>query len=308
MKKYKYMVILLITLLVIVISALITLLNMKKKVNVENVWTKIDSEKEFLKIQKCVNEYTLYLNFKDYEVIGNLLSSEYMKVNKITLKNIDKKLDDYGGLNIFRAKEMYKKDNGNISTYCIKGTITPEAIVANHDIPDDIEQGEIEEVINENQQEEYREIIAYFIINTDNKNLTYDIIPINENQYLKRNIQYSSIQKNRDNSYNPEYMKTSSLVVQYFEEYVEKVKFDLPKAYDLLEKEYKEDKYPTYKVFEEYYENQDIDLIYESTISIYSIQEKDGYTDYICFDEENNGYKIREYDLMDYKIILDIYK
>ena len=78
------------------------------------------------------------------------------------------------------------------------------------------------------------------------------------------------------------------------------------KAYDLLQNEYKQKKFPVIEYFNNYIDNNR-DILKNIEISKYKINKYDGYTEYICMDKYANYYIFEEKSVMDYTVKLDSY-
>lgn len=151
----------------------------------------------------------------------------------------------------------------------------------------------------------------YFIVRTDIENMTFLIEELEDKYSDISQINLETDRKEiRDNGKNIfEYIAMISdeqMCRIYLEQFLKLELENTEEAYQLLEEEYKKERFPTYKDYQEYVEeNQEI--IQESVLSKYSVEHYDDYTQYVLVDVYNNTYTLNATSVMTYTIKLDNY-
>lgn len=238
-------------------------------------------------VDECLKSYFRMLEIEDSAVLMTYLNENYIKDNDIHENNILTVLEKYEDYNTYRTAEMYEIANYNITTYYVKARIDHKNI--------------------------------YFIVHLDVNNQTFDIEPITEENYQKREQMTSSSMKSITNKvYNYYVYKdlndevTSKL---YFADYIKTMLTDSEEAYQLLDEEYKEKRFSSVDEFNTYIQNNqnrfNISFQFEDSSSEYenfneyyefisknenfglrnySVEQFGDYTRYICVDGFNNYY------------------
>ena len=118
-------------------------------------------------VDECLKSYFRMLEIEDSAVLMTYLNENYIKDNDIHENNILTVLEKYEDYNTYRTAEMYEIANYNITTYYVKARIDHKNI--------------------------------YFIVHLDVNNQTFDIEPITEENYQKREQMTSSSMKSITN-------------------------------------------------------------------------------------------------------------
>lgn len=153
------------------------------------------------------------------------------------------------------------------------------------------------------------------LIKLDSSNKTYSIFLEDyiEKYKYSENINKENIKINKDvlvaNEYN-KYMEVDAseayIMSQYFSEYRMKMINDSQKAYELLDTEYKQEKFGSYENFINYVKNNMKNISYAS-IEKYQINKYSDIKEYICIDQNGKYYIFLEKGVGDYKVVLDTY-
>lgn len=153
------------------------------------------------------------------------------------------------------------------------------------------------------------------LIKLDSSNKTYSIFLEDyiEKYKYSENINKENIKINKDvlvaNEYN-KYMEVDAsetyIISQYFSEYRMKMINDSQKAYELLDTEYKQEKFGSYENFINYVKNNMKNISYAS-IEKYQINKYSDIKEYICIDQNGKYYIFLEKGVGDYKVVLDTY-
>ncbi len=117
----------------------------------------------------------------------------------------------------------------------------------------------------------------------------------NYNQYLK---------DYKVNEYIPTYVSDESMVKIYLNDYVYNMYYDIDKAYNSLDENYRNEKFGN----KENYINYVNSLNYSTyNLTRYYKQEKDGYIIFGAYDQNNNLYIFKTKGVMQYVVFLDDY-
>ena len=180
-------------------------------------------------------------------------------------------------------------------------------------------------------------------VNLDNTNRTFSLLLYNyleTNNYLNINetskinlSETNKIEDKGENTYTFNYIKDTDYINYLFTDYIDTCLFDIERAYENLENEYKNKKFGNLDNFTKYindkkgiyetydlknmkqyedFNNMDDYTYYINTfkpLEIVSFEKKKtaNYMQYVLIDSYNNYYIFRETGAMKYKVILDIY-
>lgn len=267
----------------------------------ESKFEKVKSMQEYYTTINCIQDYlkTIYeFEIKiDYQDIGlteptqksdeeiskslyNILDKQYLNKNNISTKNIKNSVELIKNMPAFKVNEMYKKQQTeNICIYIVKGKY------------------------KENDTKLY-------IVSIDTLNSSYSIQPIMDKYEnlndLDVDFEINSIEKNIDNAVRTANMNEQIICRYYLMDYKNKLKNDKEAAYTQLNKEYREKRFPTNGIFEEYLTDNK-ECIEKITLDKYKCEEKEGYTEYICQDKYGNTFIFEATAAMEYTVQLDTY-
>lgn len=119
-------------------------------------------------------------------------------------------------------------------------------------------------------------------------------------------INTDSIESNNYNSFNLVNTDDKYVINQYFSEYQTKLLNNSNSAYELLDQEYRENKYENPQEFNQYVE-ENYEALQNTYLTKYQINQFDEYKEYVCLDANNNYYIFIEKSMSDYSVILDTY-
>jgi len=326
MKKIKKVVIILIILLIIILILINGLIRALYLNEIEEAKDEIsdlpedfieeigivDGYNTFFSVEKMLNKYIEAIKNKENKIIYNLIYNIIIKENEIQQENILEYVSDIAQyISKFKIIEMYQQKNTDSEIYYIKTILN-----------------------NGTEQKE-----GYFVLYVDKGNSTYSVKIINEEIYenqkenWNKDITEKIITKNGDNNYIFVEPTEQERVYKYFEGFIENV-LDYPEyAYELLDKEYKEIRFPTIEEFKNYieennerfssyfqnslksfeeFENMDEYMAYvgiakKLELEQYQIRMEEDYNKYICTDSERNYYTFYAKSPFQYTVILDNY-
>ncbi len=286
--------------IICIIMLIIVILIVKIKNTTNNIEDidNIDSEKTalekvvdkdiFFSINQCVNNFynNRYLTDEDkktkLESIYETLDKDYIKNNGITMDNIEEKINTFKQNTNYMATEIYKaQKNDKYIVYIVNGITYDE------------------------KTEKYIEDATIYKIREDLTNSTYTIEPSKENEIKNIKIDnqdFKNIDVNDKNHYNELNFNEQNVLQNYIKYYELLMKNDIAMAYNLLDDEYKAQKFKDIEEFSEYVENNNTMSLYQ----YYTTQ----YSEYLQYVAELTTLKyisINETSAMNFKILLDDY-
>ena len=264
----------------------------------------VTSINDYYIVQTCVNKfYNYYMqsfqNNSDEESLKssietfyNMLDTEYINEKEITKENILNKIEKIDESDIYITETLValQNENNNMYVYFVKGFLNNLSTSENKDF--------------------------YLIVEIDSLNRTFEIVL---EDYIKEKgwdkvkigdaiqiVNQKEIENRGNNQYRYNSINQTTYVSDLFDNY-RKIMLNNPsKAYELLQEEYKEKRFPLEDDFEEYVKNN-YKNIYISTANEYKTEEIDGITEYVIIDKHNNYYIFQEKGIMNYKVMLDTY-
>lgn len=214
----------------------------------------------------------------------NLLSTEYIEKNNITIDNVNQYIDDITGSVIYTPLEMKVSIDINAEKYITYGFI-------------------------QNTQNEFIKEV-YLIVNLDSVNKTFSIEPlldeynsIDEIEIKNKNL---SIERNENNTFTDVKINYEYMSKAYFNTYKRMCLSNPTIAYKYLDNEYKEKRFSGLDNFKEYIEKNRKELT-GITIKEYIVDNKEDYTEYVCKDQYGNLYIFKEKNINEFSILLDTY-
>ena len=250
---------------------------------------------EFFNINSCMNQYLNTLNKTDTSASSNtkqklfdMLCEKYINENNITIQNI------------YNFVRRYENKENEVFTY-----IPLEAsILQDKSISSFLIRG----IISDSEYNAIDEIFA--VINLDMINNIFSIEPIygeytNISQINIKEV-CNSINQGQYNHFSQAVISDEDIARNYINIY-KRLAIGNPDAiYNFLDKTYRETKFGSLDEFKEYISNNK-DEIEDILIDKYNITYSTNYTQYICIDENENYYIIKEKGPLDYTLILDTY-
>lgn len=301
--------IVIIIMVMIVISLLLLNLNHRDEVGENNMeeeeiteielegWNVVDDPSTFNTLTNCVQNYLDASNTKletrtnssleeKKEVIYHLLNSTYKTKNKINLNNIQNYMYQEEYYLTFYPLKMNQLIENNLNIYTLYG------------------------MLEDNETGNYIEDV-YYIIRQDEKNQTFDIEPITKETVkdfnnLRVNTDIEEILPNNDNKYIISSMNIVNLLNRYLSNY-QRMAIKYPdRAYEYLEKEYREKRFGSLAAFKQYI-NENQEQIQSIILDKYQFTSTEDYKQYTCIDTNGNYYIFREKGVMQYQLLLDTY-
>ena len=211
-----------------------------------------------------------------------MLDISYEQKNNITTDNILTKVEDLNTVNIvFNIKQVYMQDDYTYPIYYVYGTLI------------DLEHIKFKD--------------CYLTIYVDTINQTFAIIPISNQEYeniIATNKQEGTkgIEENSYNTYSIATIDDFTTGLMHFNNYKYTIEEDYKKAYELLDKEYKNKEFNSVEAYGDYLKKNDITKV---DIVSCDVEYKDDSVQYICSDTRGNEYIFTETEPMQYKVTLN---
>ena len=247
--------------------------------NILSKYINIVTSNEIQDIEEESNkEYTDYS--QNMDMIYSLLDKKYINNYKITVNNVEKfiyELDDNVKIIPINIKIKYGE---NINTCIVNAYI----------IGNNIEEKE-------------------FIIRLDNKNETFSMEFINNDDVKENNIDNEDrIQVNDYNHFEIQVATNEEIAMNYLEQYKNLAERAPQIVYDnYLDDNYKKLKFESLEEFKKYIESNKEELESIRTNKYLYNDLGDGKAEYVCKDQYNNVYIFDINSIFDYKIKLDNY-
>ncbi len=322
MKKKKKIIIIVATIAIIIILIIANILKKDaiSKEEMNQIYSEVQENKQDVKdekpirtnrintyvtIEETIKNYIDNIKSQNVDLAMSVLNKEYISQNNITSNSISNSAQQYKDITSYENIEMYEQNSERFSAYYIKGKINDQADV-------------------------------YFEVGVDANNYTYDIMPITENEYatkISQSAEERTITKNEYNSIEFKDYDNADIAKMYFDDYLKQMISNPEKAYNLLDKQYREAKFESYDEFVQYINSnrEKFELTYKVEtldnndfeeyldyfnfkrqysylgIKKYSVETYEEYMQYICQDTDEKYYIFNAQYPMDYSVILDVY-
>lgn len=261
---------------------------------------KVKLDEDYYAVKTCIDLYYSTINKLnsnsgasesiDYaSIILELLNEDYINLYNLDKDKIYDVFENYKYTS-FNIHEMYVKDNigDNKIAYFVYGKEISEKEINNN--------------------------YGYLVI-FDTNNGTFSLSPY---EYMKQKgyadaNNLENIEINTDTIINKEhntysYIKISNekIADNLFLDYKINAINDIQRAYDLLDKEYRDKRFSSFENFQKYV-TENKEMINASLLNKYTVNEHEEYTEYICIDNYGKYYIFHETTPMNYTLMLDTY-
>lgn len=243
-------------------------------------------------VVRLVSEYMNYLVDGNAQKLINIIASEYIREDNISVNNIIGKVKD----DFIQYSENYEIILNNI--YMAESEVTFQTYFIN--------------LLYYNKDNNQR-YATKLMVQLDNANSTYQIIPYKYMQLkgydkLSLNDKFEAkqleIANKSDNVYNLVAISKDSMAERYFNLYSTYLECDKEASYYLLNKEYREKRFGSLDEYVKYVTENKLE---NAVISKYQIINYDNYTQYVCVDSIGRYYIFNENSVMNFSLILDTY-
>ena len=241
---------------------------------------------------RLINEYMNYIVDGNAQKLINIIASEYVKEDNISINNIIAKIKD----DFIQYSENYEIILSNI--YVAEASTTFQTYFI--DLL----------YYNKDNNQKYA---TKLMVQLDIANTTYQVVPykyMKEKGYdrltLKDKFEAKSVEigKKADNVYKLVPISKNSMAERYFNLYNTYLECDKEASYYLLDKEYREKRFGTVQEYVKFITENKLE---NSIINKYQVKDYEGYTQFICMDNTGKYYIFNEKSVMNFSIILDTY-
>lgn len=314
LKRKKTLILLMIIVVIIIISIVVALLLLTTSNNGEvannntvseenNNETEAEpqiNESKYYNITNVVRTYLGALDKSKYilsdgtnysedestkESIYNLLSTEYIESNNITVENVYDYVKDVNENVTFVPLDMRISQGSNVEKFLVYGNIVY------------MDSQDLEKV--------------YVIVNIDNTNNTFSIEPINSEEIsnindFKFESTLNTIEKNYSNTYLNNNMSDEDISKEKFNNFKLLILRKSEDLFNLLNEEYRNKKFGDYNGFSQYIDSN-YDRLRTINLSMYQVTEENGYKQYVLLDQDDRYYIFKETSENKEEIFLDTY-
>lgn len=251
-----------------------------------------DNRTNSFAVNRIVEEYINYIVGERSNELVSIISNKYIQDENVTINNVINKVKDEN----IQYSENYKVIVNNM--YVIKESINLESYLV------DLTYCNLD--ANKNYE-------IKLIVQIDIENLTFCIMPYKYIQKLGYDklklgdtctIEHEKIEKNQYNIYKMTPISKNSTAERYFNIFLENLKYDMQKSYELLDTQYKQNKFKNVNEYIQYVQNNKLQ---ENAIKAYNVYTYDDYNQYVCIDNQNRYYIFNEKGIMNFTVILDTY-
>lgn len=313
MKKLLISIVIVVIIIICIIVCIILKNNAKPKIEestydqtIEEVEKETVTEQEdrelIYNVEQCISSYldiinvnnsSYYMNdengnsqkfVNEDEKILNVLSTEYIAKNNITIDNLNNYIEKLDKDVFFIPLQTNYLKNGYMYKYAVLGYITD----FDYNIIKNIE----------------------LIVNLDITNLTYSVEPVDIESNDIKDIQLTntldSIEKNDDNVFR--YISTNAEddCKRFLDNYKKMALSNPEEAYNRLNEEYRNLRFGNLETYEKYIEENRDDMKVIQ-LNQYMVSDENGKTQYICKDKYGKVYVFEGENLMNLSIQLDTY-
>ena len=241
---------------------------------------RLKNEVYFFSIEQCINQYLDAISVKSGAEVLNYLNVDYISENNLTIDNVLSNIEESYK---FIATEIYETRDKTLYSYIVKG------------VKDD-------NIFNDEK---------YYIFDLDLLNNTFSITPLYQYNYTDINQiqpkeELKEIKSNNHNGFSFQRFTTDSIFKRYARVYINLLKNNLPKAYEMLDEEYKKLRFSNnYNNFVNYITQMNNNNKIDTEIT--EITKYNTNNEYLIKTQNDNRYIIKAEIPMDFTVQLDEY-
>ncbi len=316
MNKIKTLIFVILAIIIIIIISLIFLAKQRKtqgsdyqdtdfehdvsNVEINQSVEQVTNRNDYYAVKNIIGKYAYAIVDGGTESVYNMINTDYLDKNRITVNNIIEVIDNVIGsdlseeqmndlkLNIWIDKMYCKESAVNIRTFFVYGNFS-----------NNVEQNKV---------------AFQIIVEIDSKNNTFYIYPTS---YVIQNYQdekdlesyttkLTEIPKNDYNTFTFVNVEDTTVINDYLSNFKSLLINDIDSSYELLDQDYKTAKFENIDAYKEYV-NNNINYLLTITIDKYKKDVTENGTQYTCIDKNGNYYIFEETTVMKYKVLLDTY-
>lgn len=241
---------------------------------------------------RIAEEYINYVVGERKSELINIISNKYVQDDNITIDNIVDKVKDTN----VQYSENYEVLINDM--YVIKESINLESYLVN---------------LTYCNLDTNRNYETKLIVQIDIQNLTFEITPYKYMQNLGYDklkigdscaIEHKQIEKNENNTYKMTPISKDSTAERYFNTFLKHLKYDTQKSYELLDTQYRQQKFGSVNEYIKYVNDN---ALTEIALKAYKVYTYTDYNQYVCIDNKNRYYIFNENGVMNFTTLLDTY-
>ena len=320
-KIKRYIIISIIVVVIIIITVILLLIYQRKseeeksandvqKIVTSTTFMDVTDKDTFYQTEDCIEEYYKYLNINDYtqeeyipgteqpfaqqkginneedkvNAILNLLSSGYKENNDLNVDNVENFINP-----INTDEEFYRAVSQKIAAGAETSTIYVEG-----------------EILNRNTYEVSSQV--YYIVYIDYATSSFSIYPLSEKiDNLDQYINDVKIDRNNNNYVGTVKLTDEDMAFKYFSNFKNSAMKKTEYAFNKLDEQYRQNRFENNKSQFDSYIDKNANELRGLTISRYSVNTYDDYTEYVCMDKYENYYIFKVTDFTEYTVTLDTY-
>ena len=242
--------------------------------------------------KRLATGYMYYVSNEHKEELLNMISSKYIQEENITVNNIIDKVKDEN----VQYSENYEVLISSMNV--VKESILLESYFVNLTY------------CNLDNNKSYD---TKLIVQLDIGNSTFSIIPYKYMQKLGYDklkvgdscaIENNVIEKNQDNTYKQIAVSKNNAAERYFDIFLDYLKYDTQKSYELLDTQYRQQKFGSVNEYIKYVNDNKLKDI---TLKAYKVYKYTDYNQYVCIDNKDRYYIFNEKGVMNFTTVLDTY-
>jgi hypothetical protein len=217
----------------------------------------------------------------------SFLDTEYINSSKVTKENLLEKLGKYNNGDVIIDSMYVSESSETISTYLIYGYLKETSNISDF----------------------------YLMITTDTTNNTFEISPyeyivklgydkLNVGDKIERDIE--EITNKKYNKYSYSNVSDEDIILDYINQYKTMAIYNTEKAYNLLDKEYREKRFGSLENYKRYVQ-ENKNSINTLKFTEFASKIRENYNQYTCINNSGDYYTFRVKSINSYVLILDNY-
>ena len=316
MNKIKTLIFVILAIIIIIIISLIFLEKQRKtqgsdyqdtdfehdvsNVEINQSIEQVTNRNDYYAVKNIIGKYAYAIVDGGTESVYNMINTDYLNKNGITVNNIIEVIDNVIGSDLSEEQMNELKLNISIEKmYCKESAVNIRTFFVYGNFSNNVEQNEI---------------AFQIIVEIDSKNNTFYIYPTSyvvQNYKDERDLEryttaLTEIPKNNYNTFSFVNVDDSTIINDYLSNFKNLLINDVDSSYELLNEDYKTNKFGTIDEYKKYVDNN-INYLLSITIDKYKKDVTENGTRYTCIDENGNYYVFEETAIMQYKVLLDTY-
>ena len=273
----------------------------------ENTESVSITESDFYTVTNCVSQYFDIINTNNPAYMGKDDNGNFVKV----ISDSEIKAEIY---DILSTEYINKNNISKNNVYNFVDNIKEELIFVPIDMKQKITNTPVQEFMVSGllEDQEYKiKKVKYLIVNLDTANKTFSVEPLEDNKYnnldeiiIENDI--SEIQVNDNNEFSYQMITSEDVAQKYIDTFKKIILGNAKLGYQLLDEEYKNQRFEDEENFEKYVQKNYNELISIRCVK-YLVNNYDNYKEYICQDQYNNFYIFTVNNTSEYTVKMDTY-